>query len=306
MKLALAAIELEVGEAVLESADVYRRHLEGAAARALDGAGAADARLVVFPELTGHLALYAQAPPATRRAKTLAGALAGAAMRRPLDVLRGVVQARRLDAHHAVLSALAPDAERWWKGVFAPLARRHAAYVVAGSHLHLSPAGALTNASLVFAPDGRQLALTHKCNLVAGLEDGAKGGLALARGDVDAIPIVDTAFGKLCTWIGYDAFRAAQTADERFVEVAPRIAARGGVTVVANPSATTRPWRWREDGLPATLAAAVPPGTVARYAASAQLTGGVLDLAFAGASEILERTGDAVRTVGHVTATVSW
>ncbi len=301
MRLALVGVELAIDADVLASPDVYRKHLEDAAAGAVAAAGVADARLVVFPEVAGHLALYAHAGPAARRAKTLQGALASAAMRRPLDVLRGVAQSRRLDAGHAVLAALAPDGERWWKAVFGPLARKHEAYVVAGSHLHLAPGGELYNASLAFAPDGRLLAHTEKVNLVAGVEDAAKGGLGLARGDADAIPIVDTAFGKLCTLIGYDAFRAAQTEHERFVEVAPRIAARGGATILANPAATTRPWRWFEDGLPATLGDA----PVARYAVSAQLVGDVLDLAFAGSSQVLEHADGEVRTVGHVSAVVS-
>ena len=86
----------------------------------------ADARLVVFPEVAGHLALLrARAAARAHSAKTLAGALAAAAVRRPFDVLRGVATTRLLDARHAVLAALAPDGERWWKSVFGPLAKQH-------------------------------------------------------------------------------------------------------------------------------------------------------------------------------------
>jgi len=81
---ALVAVQLEIGPDVLASADAYRRHIEAAAARALDMAGPASARLLVFPEVAGHLALYALAPPAARKAKTLSSALAAAAVRRPL------------------------------------------------------------------------------------------------------------------------------------------------------------------------------------------------------------------------------
>ena len=75
---------------------------------------------------------------AAHKAKTLGAALAAAAVRRPLEVLRGVATTRLLDPRHAVLAALAPDGERFWRGVFGPLARRHGAYVVAGSHLRLA------------------------------------------------------------------------------------------------------------------------------------------------------------------------
>ena len=300
MRISLVAITLAIDGDVLGSPDAYRRHLEAAADRAVAAAGPATARLIVFPELAGHLALYAHAGPAARRAKTLARALAQAAVRRPLEVLRGVAQARRLDAGHAVLVALAPDGERWWKSVFGPLARRHEAYVVAGSLLHLAPSGELYNASLLFGPEGRLIATTSKVNLVPGMEDAARGGLGLARGNADAVPIVDTPLGRVCTLIGYDAFCAAQSEHERFAEVAPRIAERGRVAICANPAATTRPWRWREDGLPATLAAS----RFADLAVSAQLVGSVLDLTFDGASEILEVAGGQVRVLGRESATV--
>jgi predicted amidohydrolase len=293
MQVALVAIQLEIDADVLASADAYRRHLEDAAARALDVAGPADARLVVFPELSGHLALYALAPPPARRGKTLAAALANAAVRRPLEVLRGVASTRLLDARHAVLAALAPDAEKFWKSVFGPLARRLAAYVVAGSHLRLAPGGELTNASLLFGPDGRLVATTVKVNLVPGMEDGARGGLGLTRGNVDALPIVDTPFGQLATLIGYDVLSAPHSGGERFVPVAPRLVGRGGVAVVAHPVAARGPWR---EGI-ADVLSTTP---FARFAVSAHLVGQVLDLQFEGTSLVLERTAGGIRRLGGV------
>ena len=300
MKLAVVAVQLEVTPDVLASDEAYKRHLEAQVARAVDAAGPAEARLVVLPEVAGHLALYALAGPRARKAKTLGGALAAAAVRRPLDVLRGAVTARVLEPRHAVLAALAPDGERWWKSVFGPLAKRERAYIVAGSHLRLSPAGELTNASLTFDPDGRLVATTDKVNLVPGLEDGAKGGLGLCRGKPDAVPLVETPFGRLCTLICYDGFYKPHTAVERFDPVAARIAARGGVDVVANPAANPWPWRerwpfddrvrvdqWEAEGLPATLRTT----PFARFGVTAQLVGALLDLHFDGVSEILAGDG---------------
>lgn len=333
MKVALIGVQLPVDATVLGSADAYRRHLEDAAARAVDAAGDAEHRVLVFPELAGHLALLALAPRAARRAKTLGAALAASAVRRPFELLRGVATTRLLDPRHAMIAALAPDGERFWRGVFGPLARRHRAYLVAGSHLRLAPGGDLTNASFTFAPDGRLLATTDKINLVPGMEDRAPKALGLARGDEDRLPIVDAPFGRLCTLICYDAFREPHSVQERFAPMGPALVARGGVAVVANPS--SNPWRWREpwppprfagmtrdvsarlreeqwqaEGLPASLAA----HPFARWGVTAHLVGQILELWFDGQSEIVERADTGVRRLaraerhdggGHVTAVVT-
>jgi predicted amidohydrolase len=326
-RCALVAVQLEINADVLASPDAYRAHLEAECERALSEGGGeqADARLVVFPEVAGHLALYALAPHAARRAKTLATALAAAAVRRPFDVLRGLATTRLLDGRHAVLAALAPDGERWWKSVFGPLAKQSAAYIVAGSHFRLHADGSLTNASLLFGPDGRLLATTDKVNLVPGVEDGAKGALGLARGDAN-VPIVDTPLGRVATLICYDGFREPHTSTERFIALGPRLADRG-VDIIANPAANPWPWRgpwkfnepgetltrdeqWRIEGLPGSLAAT----PVAKYGITAHLVGKVLDLSFEGASEIVERVGADVRVLArtdhhdrgdHVTAVVT-
>ena len=305
MNLALVAIQLAVDADALASADAYRRHLEAAAARALDSGASADQRLVVFPEVSGHLALYALAPPRARKAKTLAGALAQAAVRRPLDVLRGVATTRLLDARHAVLAAIAPDGERWWKALFGPLARQHRAWIVAGSYLRLGSDGNLTNASVLFAPDGSLVATTDKVNLVPGVEDGAPGGLALHRGNAE-IPIATTPFGRLATLISYDAFSEPLTRHERFVALGPRLVARGGLDVVANPFAN--PGSLAADGLSASLKAT----PFARFGVIAHLVCNVLDLSFDGVSQIVERTPDGVGVLaqaepdkgGHVVARI--
>jgi predicted amidohydrolase len=301
-RAALVAVQLEINADVLASPDAYRLHIEGAAARGVAAAGTADHRLVVFPEVAGSLALYALAPPAARKAKTLASVLAYAAVRRPIDVLRGVATTRLLDARHAVLAAIAPDGERWWKSVFGPLAKQHRAYVVAGSYLRLGADGALTNASVLFDPDGRLLATTDKVNLVVGMEDGSRGGLALRRGDPN-VPIVDTALGRLVTLIGYDASRKPAASTERFIALGPHLAERGGVTVIANPSAR----RETTDNLRESLADAA----FARFGVTAHLVGKILDLSYAGVSEIVERVDSAVTVLaradgeGHATAVVT-
>jgi predicted amidohydrolase len=326
-RAALVAVQLEIDAEVLASPDAYRAHLEAECERALSEGGGdqADARLVVFPEIAGHLALVALGPPAARRAKTLGTALAASAIRRPFDVLRGLATTRLLDGRHAVLAALAPDGERWWKSVFGPLAKQHAAYIVAGSYLRLHADGSLTNASLLYGPDGRLLATTDKVNLVPGMEDGARGALGLARGDAN-VPIIETPMGRVATLICYDGFREPHTRTERFIALGPRLADRG-VDIVANPAANPWPWRgpwkfneagenltrdaqWDLEGLCGSLRQA----PLARYGITAHLVGKVLDLAFEGTSEIVERVGSEVRVLaraerhdrgGNVTALVT-
>lgn len=321
MKVALIAVQLEVDAHVLASGLAYHTHLDSAVDRALAATGPADVRVVVLPEIAGHLALLALAPPAAHKARTLASALAAAAVRRPFEVLRGIATTRLLDPRHAVLAALAPDGERFWRSVFGPLARRVGAYVIAGSHLRLGPGGDLTNASFCFGPDGRLLSTTDKVNLVPGMEDRAPKALGLARGDADRLPIVDTPFGRLCTLICYDGFREPHTSLERFVPMGPRLAARGGVAVVANPAANPWPWhqawpppslrgggdvaepgetgtreaQWEREGLPGSLAE-MP---FARFGITAHLVGRVLDLRFDGQSEILERGATGVRCLAR-------
>ncbi len=312
MRVGLIAVQLEVSADVVASGLAYRTHIDNAVNRALDAAGPADVRVIVLPEIAGHLALLALAPPAAHRAKTLGAALGAAAVRRPLEVLRGVVSTRLLDPRHAVLAALAPDGERFWRSVFGPLARRVGAYVIAGSHLRLGPGGDLTNASFCFAPDGRLLSTTDKVNLVPGIEDRAPKALGLARGDAERLPIVDTPFGRMCTLICYDGFREPHTSLERFVPMGQRLAARGGVTIVANPAANPWPWheawrfaepgetgsreaQWQREGLPGSLAETA----FARWGITAHLVGQVLDLRFDGQSEILERTASGVRCLAR-------
>lgn len=321
--VALIAVQLEIDERVLASGDAYRAHIDDAVACAVEEAGPASHRFIVVPEIAGHLALLAIAPERAHRAKTLGSALAAAAVRRPLEILRGVATSRTLAPKQAVLAALAPDGERYWRGVFGPLARRHDAYVVAGSHLRLSPAGDLTNSSMLFGPSGKCIAVTDKVNLVPGIEDAARGGLGLARGDVEQLPVVDTPVGKVCTLICYDGFSVPHTALERFDPVPPRL----HVDIVANPAANPWPWdapwppaslegglervpgtradQWQREGLPSSMRSGF-----ARYGVTAHLVGRVLDLRFDGASEILEGERVLARAKqhesgGHTVAVVS-
>ena len=199
----------------------------------------------MFPEVAGHLALLALAPPSAHKAKTLGAALAAAAVRRPLDVLRGAVDGAPARSAATRCSPRSHPTRASGDGRVRA-ARAQARPRVRGRGL--APAartdGDLTNASLLFGPDGRLVATTDKVNLVPGLEDRvAKGGLGLrARRRRRRADRATRRSGKLCTLICYDGFREPHTSNERFVAMGPRMAARGGRDVVANPAAN--PWPW--------------------------------------------------------------
>ena len=310
MTVALIAVQLELTVDALGGGDRLRAHVDAAADAAVAAAPAAPDRLIVFPEATGHLVPLALGPAAARRARGVDQALAAAAVRRPLAVLRGLVAARRPSPTHAVILALAPAADRWMRDTFAAIARRHRATVVAGSHLRARPDGSIANSSYTFDPEGRLVATTDKVNLVPFLED-RRGGLGLAGGDAAEVPVVDCGWGRLATLICYDGFTEPHTQGERFTPVAPVVDA-AGADVIANPAANPWPWRlgwihaepgehllrcdqWRREGLPASLAAL----RHARWGVTAHLVARVLDLRFEGTSEILRRDGDAVTTLAR-------
>lgn len=298
MAVALIAVQLALGPDDVARTDVLEGVIAGAVERALAQAGAADHRLIVVPEAIGLAALVALAPPRARDAPTIGQLLARSALGRPLAMLRGALDARTLEPRHAALVGLAPDVERWVTGAFARIARRHHAHVVAGSHLR-DDGGEVIAASTVFGPDGRPIATTDKVNLVAGVEDRTKGGLGLARGAVERRPRIPTPFGAIAVLAGYDAFATPDSPHERFVALGPGIAAKGGVAVVANPAASVGEWRedvaerWRGRGLRATLAS----GPVARWGVTAHLVGRILDVSFAGESEIVRDDLGAVQRV---------
>jgi predicted amidohydrolase len=340
--LALAAVQLRLGADDFASESAFGRCIERAADSAAQACAGADHRLLVFPESIGHFIPLIHAPAlikrqvqhqagraaqarsqarsqATSRATpvmTVDRAMAALALSRPVPVLRSMWRAGTLDVSRAVLLAFMPAADRLMRQVFSAVARRHRAFVVAGSHLRpAAGARVVTNTSYTFDPHGRVVATTHKVNLVPGLEDDSPGGLGLARGDAWRLPVVDAPWGRLATLICYDGFRLPHTPRERFVCVGARADALG-VDVIANPAANPWPWnqrwvfappgsqrlrreQWREEGLPATLRGL---GRV-RYGVTAHLCAEIFDLRFEGKSQIVARTGanSDIQVLGEAT-----
>lgn len=310
-ELALAAVQVRLAVHNFESPGAFRRLIDEHAARAADATSGADHRLMVFPEGVGHFLPLASGPTALLGKATLAEAFAGLAVRHPLRVLRGMIEAGSPRLDRGVLHAVLPAADKIMKEVFARVARRHRATVVAGSHLVARAGGRITNTSYTFGPDGRLLGETDKVNLVPALEDRSPGGLGLSRGDPEGVPVCQVRWGSLATLICYDGFREPHTRTERWALMGPRVDA-AGVDVIANPAANPWPWnqpwvhaepgetltrgeQWAAEGLPATLATL----RRARFGVTAHLCGAVMDHHFEGRSEVLERRGSEVAVLAR-------
>jgi hypothetical protein len=307
-------VQLELSMRDFAGEASYRRAIELAAEQALERvravAGDARHRLLVFPENVGHFVPLVYAPRLAHTQPTVTRAMAVLAARHPLRLARAMWSGGTLDAERGLMLATMPRAEALVRNVFSGLARRHRAYVVAGSHLS-AHGGQVSNTSFTFDATGRLVATTNKVNLVVGMEDDSPGGVDLARGHEHGLPIVHAPFGALATLICYDGFHVPHTQNEpKFVFMGERAAARGA-RIIANPSANPWPWnegwvharpgdhtlryeQWQREGLPGSLAL-LEPGV--RYGVTAHLCARILDFHFHGRSEILERTDTGVHVL---------
>lgn len=289
-----------------------------ARARAVGGDGTA---LVVFPEMLGTFLMLAGEP--VEGVSTVDAAIRRSAIRHIRDVLGAMARRRVTSVQSIVLALMARKARRLYVDAFRRCARRLGAHVVAGSALlpdvaFDAPTGALPattrvfNTSYHFAPDGSIVSGTRKVNLVPVLETA----LGLGRGAPARIAM-DAIDGKqIATLICYDGFREPHTHSEPdWTNVAAQVDAQGA-DVIANPAANPWPWdapwvhndpgesllrreQWAREGIGGQL------GTFghARWSATAQLVGTVLDTHFEGISEVLERADDGtVRVLARAQA----
>jgi predicted amidohydrolase len=300
-ELALVAVQSRIELDCYQSPQAFTAFIDDLGAEAAAACAGAEHRLLVFPEGIGYFAPLVFAPAAARRRKKVNEALGILAATRPLSIIAGALRGQTLAPRAAVFHAVLPPADELMRTVFARLARRHRATVVAGSHLVVREHGRITNTSYTFAPDGHLVAVTDKNNLVPTLEDNGPGGLGLSRGDPARHPIVHTGWGELATLICYDGFCEPHTRNERFANMTPRVDA-AGADVIANPAANSWAWdegwvfaelgesilrrdQWRSEGLPASMTRL---GHV-RYGVTAHLCGQVMDQRFEGRSEVLAR-----------------
>ncbi|MCI0671692.1 MAG: carbon-nitrogen hydrolase family protein [Myxococcaceae bacterium] len=267
--------------------------------------------LAVWPEMVGApLGLMGHLERA-RRCRTTEEAMAAVARAEWPRVLRALGRRPRSLAE-ALYVTVAPRVHRAMWATFGTIARDFQLWVVAGTALlpenalgdetpELRAASARTyNTSYTFAPDGRCVAVTRKVNLVPTQEDV----IGLSAGRAEALPVVETPFGRLGTLICYDGFREPHTTNEPGFTPAALLLDALSVDVIAQPSANAWPWegpwafnapgegqrrceQWFSEG----LFAQMRDLTHVRYAVNPQLVGGFLDNSFEAPSLILEQRG---------------
>ncbi len=267
--------------------------------------------LVVFPENIGTFLGVAGHYTVARHAATTDGALTRVLLRKLPELVRTMVRFRLRDPKRAALLLLSSTVWPIYFRTFSELARKHQAWIVAGSALvarnrrgrdsyRYEPRDAdVWNLSLTFDPDGWVVNETRKVNLVPTLEDV----LGLTPGCVDDLEPFDTPMGRVGTMICYDGFAEPHTANEpRFRTVGAHYDSLD-VRILAQPAANPWPWderwvfadpgedqlrreQWLNEGLCCQLAGL---GHV-RWAVNPQLIGQIFDNRFDGRSYVFERT----------------
>ncbi len=267
--------------------------------------------LVVFPENIGTFLGIAGNYEIARRSQTTDGALTRLLLRRLPELVRTMVRFRIRDPKRAALVLLSRTVWPIYFRTFSELARKHQAWIVAGSALlarnrygrdsqRYEPAdGHAWNLSLTFDPDGWVVNETRKVNLVPTLEDV----LGLTPGRVEDLEPFDTALGRVGTMICYDGFNEPHTSREPQFRTVGGHYDRGGVRILAQPAANPWPWdeRWffaepgedqlrREQWLNEGLCCQLAQLPHVRWAVNPQLLGQILENRFDGRSYIFERT----------------
>jgi predicted amidohydrolase len=330
--LEIAACQVHVMVDDYTSEEAFRSMLERAGAR-LDRQRARDERgdfshpcLAIFPEMIGTFLPIAGRGRRVRGARSTDAALARVALGSLPEVARAMRAAGTLSPKLGFLLAAAPEVRRIYRSAFSDFARRHRAWVVAGSALLPRNArgdtaeafepegGRVYNTSYAFAPDGAHVGATRKVNLVPTIEDA----LGLSPGDARDVVPFEAPFGRVATLICYDGFLVPHTRGEPgFARLGAAVDARGA-HVIAHPAANPWPWderwcfaeegerqlrreQWQSEGIFAQLAAG--RFETLRYAATAHLLGAVFDNRFEGRSQILERTPTGAHILAEATRT---
>ncbi|WP_261664188.1 nitrilase-related carbon-nitrogen hydrolase [Deinococcus sp. Marseille-Q6407] len=257
--------------------------------------------LVVLTELNGLPLLLLGGV----RAQTFEGAARELVLRHWPAVLR-LMLTERVSAIRAVQLHLSRLTVPLYLSVCRNLALSHGVYLCAGSlplpryrldgrgRIRRVP-GVLTNASVIFGPDGRLIGVTDKVHLTPPEQ---RGGLDFTPGRLDELRVFPTPVGDLGVAISLDAFRA---------DVRGRLQAQG-CTVLLQPDANGSAWT-ADEGLPPDPSC-IRPQPLAWLESSWQATtsgqfrstvnpmvvGNLLDLTFDGQSAItgqLDEGGEA-------------
>lgn len=249
-------------------------------------------RLVVFPEDFAAGLLLMDAGDALEGATGLRGAVA-ALVRQHFTAVMGQRMRHRVGWVRALALLKAKDVAAAYRRVFSGAARRHRAYVLAGTVLVPdlqfdddggieSRGGDVFNAAYLFGPDGKIVGRQRKCFLIE--LEGAEA-LDLSPAPVDDLQVYETELGRIGTAVCLDGFQEPVVEQLR----------SQGVDIFLKPSANPEPWSepQQEDWLNGVWKAVVEGG-LAAYGVNPMMVGNLLDIEFEGQSSIVGRDPEAV------------
>lgn len=291
--IGLAAIQLEVSPSLYRDEETFFAAMDRLCGQAVAALPTDVPRLLCFPEAVGLPLLFVPGEYEwVQHERSLAAVAIKGALRRAGAWLRALRRSRyRLLRSFYLCNAL--PAWGIYSRTFGALARRHHAYISAGSGYfplieHESARGTfvadprLYNVSCLFNPQGTLAARTLKHKLAA-----AEVKAGFSAGPRWALGPAQTAMGRVGTLICYDAFHHS------LVEQMDAL----GTQILLQPSFNTERWNapwwadaartqaeeWVQDGLPALLQGREN----IRYGVNAMMVGRLFDLRVEGRSSIV-------------------
>lgn len=295
-------------------AEQFFSHLDRLIARALADRKANEPAVVLLPEDIGTFLALSSVPSAAT-ARTLANAWTQVARARFRSLVGAWLKAPR-SPRSLLLGDLGDAAFEPYDPGMRNLARRHRVYLAAGSLLLRQPTPPspdifqpegrdVYNVAPVYDPAGSVVAVTHKTNLVPGLETS----LGLRAAPPRIVPFRAGGL-RFAVMICFDACVRSHVPDKGpFTPLWP-LADTSAVDVFLQPSANPAPWHapwpYSRDGVPRTeesawqeaaVEAALARSGVARYALTSFLNLRLFDLTFEGESRIFAKnsSGDVRR-----------
>lgn len=292
-EIGLAAIQMKISPSLYRDEEAFFDAMDRLCAQAVAALPADVPRLLCFPEAVGLPLLFL---PGEYEWAQHERSLVAVAVKGALRHARYWLKALRLGRYRLLRSFYLRNALPAWSiytRTFSALARRHEAYVSAGSGYfplieHESAQGTYVadarvyNVSCLFSPQGTLVARTLKHRLTAievksGFSAGPRWALQPAR----------TALGWVGTLICYDAFHHSLVGHMDTL----------GTKILLQPSFNTERWdapwwadpartqaeEWVQDGLPAL----VQGRENIRYGVNAMMVGQLLDLRIEGRSSVV-------------------
>jgi len=289
----LAAIQLRVSPALYRDEPTFFAAMDRSCAAAIAALPSDVPRLLCFPEAVALGLLFL---PGAYEWAQHERSLAAVALKGALRDARRWLKALRLGRYRPLRSFYLRQALPAWgiyQRTFGALARRHNAYISAGSGYfslieHESAQGTFVsdprvyNVSCLFGPHGALLARTLKHRLTR-----VEARFGFSGGPRWALVPAHTALGRVGTLICYDAFFHSLVAQMDTL----------GAAILLQPSFNTEPWdapwwadpartqaeEWLQDGLPAL----VQDRENVRYGVNAMMVGQLFDLRGEGRSSIV-------------------